>query len=94
MTHDYLSALDEMPESGDDGRQLILYFIEHRAAIKHALLVADRLMQPPNAAVMNHFSGTDFNQLNPGKQLAELKAFKAMRDQMLAELTPAPGGEV
>lgn len=109
MTHDYLAALKwaEDAECHFNSPSDVYEPTPAYEAVRHALLVADRLMQEPSREMIKAAWVRQFLMMGSNDEEADalaegsvkggldisISAFKAMRDQMLAELKPAQGGE-
>lgn len=100
MTHDYKNALHRFQAAWEiwadkdapDAQTVLDYM-----AIRHALLGMHQLMQEPSDAMFDACEQAG-GIPEPSHGMSDWEAFvilwEAMRDQMLAELTPALGGEV
>lgn len=83
MTHDYKAAL-ECYNSGFDGDPDFLEFA-HGKTIRHALLIADRVMGEPSegALAKGTISLNSFGRTSNGL----CNAWRVMRDELIKEVT-------
>lgn len=82
MTHDYKEALDTLDKVKSVNQLPCQEEIDKTsAAIRHALRIADRLMQEPSTR-MKRYGIDAYNDSFTGID----DVFKAMRDQMLSEI--------
>lgn len=96
MTHDYIGiadAIDAEIMMRDRGlAALPALSTPDLVSIKHALLGMHKLMQPVSGAMYD--AAMEIRNEGNGFDPAYDDVFEAMRSAMLAELTPALGGEV
>lgn len=87
MTHDYKAAIEHYEKEIDTARicGYPMYDDPHVKTILHALRIADKLMQEPSDEVCVAFGESWFSKTRCIDDFGD-DWFKAMRDQMLAEL--------
>lgn len=79
MTHDYKAALEWFNRANWDER------VPEIHATRHALLIADKLMQEPSREMIDAGVATWLREHETG--LANAAEWKATRDQMLKEIS-------
>jgi superfamily II helicase len=96
MTHDYLAAITELNKYGliDSNGNTVFASVSYADAgdfvakyylvLRHALLVADRLMREPSEGMIE--AGLQEDNSHPDCFASHAELFKAMRSAMLAEI--------